>query len=278
MSFNIVCDSCTDLTKEDFEKGCYTWIPLTLLIGDEEIVDDDTFDQHSFLEKVANSKGACKSACPAPEAYMEAYKKADDIYVVTLSAELSGSYNSAELGKKLYEEELGEKNIHVFNSRGASSTQLLIARKIYEYASQGMSFEQVVEKVEDYIRGQRTFFVLETLDVLQRNGRLSKVNAVLATALNIKPVMEGTKEGNIQKLAQARGTKKALAKMAECIVKEGQDLTERILAIAHCNCYERAVYLKKLLEDKLEVKEIVIVDTKGVSSLYACDGGVVVAY
>ena len=98
MSFNIVCDSCTDLTKEDFEKGCYTWIPLTLLIGDEEIVDDDTFDQHSFLEKVANSKGACKSACPAPEAYMEAYKKADDIYVVTLSAELSGSYNSAELG------------------------------------------------------------------------------------------------------------------------------------------------------------------------------------
>ena len=129
---------------------------------------------------------------------MEAYKKADDIYVVTLSAELSGSYNSAELGKKLYEEELGEKNIHVFNSRGASSTQLLIARKIYEYASQGMSFEQVVEKVEDYIRGQRTFFVLETLDVLQRNGRLSKVNAVLATALNIKPVMEGTKEGIIQ--------------------------------------------------------------------------------
>ena len=158
MSFNIVCDSCTDLTKEDFEKGCYTWIPLTLLIGDEEIVDDDTFDQHSFLEKVANSKGACKSACPAPEAYMEAYKKADDIYVVTLSAELSGSYNSAELGKKLYEEELGEKNIHVFNSRGASSTQLLIARKIYEYASQGMSFEQVVEKVEDYIRGAENFF------------------------------------------------------------------------------------------------------------------------
>ena len=61
MSFNIVCDSCTDLTKKDFEKGCYTWIPLTLLIGDEEIIDDDTFDQHSFLEKVANSKGACKS-------------------------------------------------------------------------------------------------------------------------------------------------------------------------------------------------------------------------
>ena len=91
------------------------------------------------------------------------------------------SYNSAELGKKLYEEELGEKNIHVFNSRGASSTQLLIARKIYEYASQGMSFEQVVEKVEDYIRGQRTFFVLETLDVLQRNGRLSKVCLLYAS-------------------------------------------------------------------------------------------------
>lgn len=278
MSFHIVCDSCTDLTQEDFEKGCYSWIPLTLIVDGEEIIDDETFDQASFLEKVANSTGEVKSACPAPESYMNAYGEADDIYVVTLSAELSGSYNSAVLGKNLYEEENGEKNIHVFNSRGASTTQILIARKIYEYASQGMNFDQVVEKVEEYISTQRTYFVLETLEVLRRNGRLSRVSATLASALNIKPVMEGTRDGVIQKLTQARGTKKALSKMIEAIVKEGRDLSERVLAIAHCNCPKRAEYVKELIQKNLKVGDIIIIDTKGVSSLYACDGGIIVSY
>lgn len=278
MSFHIVCDSCTDLTKEDFEKGCYSWIPLTLLVDGEEIIDDETFDQASFLNKVANSNGEVKSACPAPESYMNAYGKADDIYVVTLSAELSGSYNSAVLGKNLYEEENGEKNIYVFNSRGASTTQILIARKIYEYASQGLSFHEVVEKVEAYITTQRTYFVLETLEVLKRNGRLSKVSATLASALNIKPVMEGTGDGVIQKLTQARGTKKALSKMIETIVKEGRDLSERVLAIAHCNCPKRAEYVKDLIMKNLTVGEIIIIETKGVSSLYACDGGIILSY
>ncbi|MCI5622550.1 MULTISPECIES: DegV family protein [Anaerostipes] len=278
MSFHIVCDSCTDLTQEDFEKGCYSCIPLTLIVDGEEIIDDETFDQASFLEKVANSTGEVKSACPAPESYMNAYGEADDIYVVTLSAELSGSYNSAVLGKNLYEEENGEKNIYVFNSRGASTTQILIARKIYEYASQGMNFDQVVEKVEEYISTQRTYFVLETLEVLRRNGRLSRVSATLASALNIKPVMEGTRDGVIQKLTQARGTKKALSKMIEAIVKEGRDLSERVLAIAHCNCPKRAEYVKELIQKNLKVGDIIIIDTKGVSSLYACDGGIIVSY
>ena len=150
MSFHIVCDSCTDLTEEDLKKGCYTLVPLTLLVDGEEIIDDETFDQADFLAKVAASKESVKSACPAPESYMEAYSKADDIYVVTLSAELSGSYNSAVLGKNLYEEENGTKNIHVVNSRGAATTQVLIARKLNEYASQGMPFEEVVDKIEEY--------------------------------------------------------------------------------------------------------------------------------
>ena len=278
MSFHIVCDSCTDLTEEDFEKGCYSWISLTLLVDGEEIIDDDTFDQSSFLNKVANSSGEVKSACPAPESYMNAYGKADDIYVVTLSAELSGSYNSAVLGKNLYEEENGEKNIYVFNSRGASTTQILIARKIYEYASLGLPFDEVVEKVETYITTQRTYFVLETLEVLKRNGRLSKVSATLASALNIKPVMEGTSDGVIQKLTQARGTKKALSKLVESIVKEGRDLSERVLAIAHCNCPKRAEYVKELVMKNLKVGEIIVIETKGVSSLYACDGGIILSY
>ena len=278
MSFHIVCDSCTDLTEEDLKKGCYTLVPLTLLVDGEEIIDDETFDQADFLAKVAASKESVKSACPAPESYMEAYSKADDIYVVTLSAELSGSYNSAVLGKNLYEEENGTKNIHVVNSRGAATTQVLIARKLNEYASQGMPFEEVVDKIEQYTTSLRTYFVLETLEVLRKNGRLSRLSATIAGALNIKPVMIGTRDGVIQKAAQARGMKKALAKMVEHMGSEGRDLTRRQFVISHCNCYERAVYVKELIKKHLHAEDIDIVDTKGVSSLYACDGGIIVSY
>lgn len=278
MSFHIVCDSCTDLTEEDLKKGCYTLVPLTLLVDGEEIIDDETFDQADFLAKVAASKEAVKSACPAPESYMEAYSKADDIYVVTLSAELSGSYNSAVLGKNLYEEENGTKNIHVVNSRGAATTQVLIARKLNEYASQGMPFEEVIDKIEEYTTSLRTYFVLETLEVLRKNGRLSRLSATIAGALNIKPVMIGTRDGVIQKAAQARGMKKALAKMVEHMGSEGRDLTRRQFVISHCNCYERAVYVKELIKKHLHAEDVDIVDTKGVSSLYACDGGIIVSY
>ena len=278
MSFHIVCDSCTDLTEEDLKKGCYTLVPLTLLVDGEEIIDDETFDQADFLAKVAASKESVKSACPAPESYMEAYSKADDIYVVTLSAELSGSYNSAVLGKNLYEEENGTKNIHVVNSRGAATTQVLIARKLNEYASQGMPFEEVVDKIEEYTTSLRTYFVLETLEVLRKNGRLSRLSATIAGALNIKPVMIGTRDGVIQKAAQARGMKKALAKMVEHMGSEGRDLTRRQFVISHCNCYERAVYEKELIKKHLHAEDVDIVDTKGVSSLYACDGGIIVSY
>ncbi len=278
MSFHIVCDSCTDLTEEDLKKGCYTLVPLTLLVDGEEIIDDETFDQADFLAKVAASKESVKSACPAPESYMEAYSKADDIYVVTLSAELSGSYNSAVLGKNLYEEENGTKNIHVVNSRGAATTQVLIARKLNEYASQGMPFEEVVDKIEEYTTSLRTYFVLETLEVLRKNGRLSRLSATIAGALNIKPVMIGTRDGVIQKAAQARGMKKALAKMVEHMGSEGRDFTRRQFVISHCNCYERAVYVKELIKKHLHAEDVDIVDTKGVSSLYACDGGIIVSY
>ena len=278
MSFHIVCDSCTDLTEEDLKKGCYTLVPLTLLVDGEEIIDDETFDQADFLAKVAASKEAVKSACPAPESYMEAYSKADDIYVVTLSAELSGSYNSAVLGKNLYEEENGTKNIHVVNSRGAATPQVLIARKLNEYASQGIPFEEVVDKIEEYTTSLRTYFVLETLEVLRKNGRLSRLSATIAGALNIKPVMIGTRDGVIQKAAQARGMKKALAKMVEHMGSEGRDLTRRQFVISHCNCYERAVYVKELIKKHLHAEDVDIVDTKGVSSLYACDGGIIVSY
>ena len=279
MSYKIIIDSCGELTEEMKKSGNFETASLQIDVGGHHIVDDETFDQADFLKKIRESEECPKSSCPSPERYMEEYHcEAEHIYAVTLSAELSGSYNSAVLGKTLYEEDHGKKNIHVVNSRGAATTQVLIARKIYEYASQGMPFEEVVEKIEEYTTSLRTYFVLETLEVLRKNGRLSRLSATIASALNIKPVMIGTRDGIIQKAGQARGMKKALAKMVEYMASEGRDLSGRQFVISHCNCYERAVFVKELIQKNLHAQDVDIVDTKGVSSMYACDGGIIVSY
>ena len=176
MSYKIVIDSCGELPEQYKNDAHFESVPLTLDIDGYLIVDDETFDQKDFLRRVAQSPNCPKSSCPSPQRYMEAYTcDAENVYAVTLSAELSGSFNSAELGRKLYHEEKGEKNIYVFNSRSASIGQTLIALKIEECERAGMSFQEVVDTVEAYIAGQNTYFVLETLEALRKHGRLSNM-------------------------------------------------------------------------------------------------------
>ena len=278
MSYKIIIDSCGELLDEWKKDEHFESVALTLNVGGENIIDDETFDQADFLKKVAASPECPKSACPSPERYMKAFDcDADHIYAVTLSAELSGSYNSAVLGRNLLEEEKPGRKIHVFNSRSASVGQTLIAMKIQECEEAGYSFEKVIETVDAYIAGQHTFFVLDNLETLRKNGRLSKAKALVASALKIKPVMGSTDEGSICQLDQARGMNKALVKMAEQIVAKTQNSETKTLAISHCNCHERAVLLRNALQERMNVKDIVILDTAGVSSMYANDGGVIVA-
>lgn len=274
--YKIIIDSCGELTQTMKEDGHFVNVPLTLEVGDTSILDDQDFDQASFLQQVADCPTAPKSACPSPNAYMvEMECEADHIYVVTLSAQLSGSYNSACLAKDLYEEDDDSKSIHVFDSKSASIGQTLIGLKIAECENAGMSFEEVIEAVDAYIASQHTFFVLESLETLRKAGRLSNLKAALAGTLNIKPVMGSTDEGSIQQLAQARGMVKAIDKMSQCLIDVTEDAENRILAISHCNCRERALSLKQKMEKLAHFKEIFIVDTQGVSSMYAGDGGVI---
>ena len=277
MSYKIIVDSCGELTDEMKASGNFETATLEIDVQGYHIIDDETFDQAEFLKRVAASPEAPKSSCPSPECYMEGYHcGADHVYAVTLSAELSGSYNSAVLGKNLYHEEYGEKDIYVFNSRSASIGETLIAMKIAECEEEGMEFDQIVETVEAYIDSQNTYFVLETLETLRKNGRLKGMKAVMATALNIKPVMGATPEGNIQQLGQARGIKKALAKLTDEVMKGMKNPEEKKLAISHCNCRERAEYVRDMLKEKAAFKEILILDTAGISSMYAADGGIIV--
>lgn len=277
MKYKVVVDSCGELTKEMKESGVFESVPLSIEVGDWNVIDDETFNQAEFLKRVEECPVCPKTSCPSPEKYMESYcSDAERIYVVTLSAELSGSYNSAMLGKNLYEEEYGNKDIYVFNSKSASIGETLIALKIAECEEAGMSFKQVVEAVEEYIDNKHTYFVLESLETLRKNGRLTGVKALVASALNIKPYMGATPHGTICQLGQARGIKKALEKMVNVIVAEAKNSEEKILAISHCNCFERAMNVKRMIEEKIRVKKIIILDTRGISSTYASNGGIIV--
>ena len=278
MRYKIIIDSCGELLNEWKDDERFESVPLTLMVGADQIIDDETFDQLSFLKKVADYPECPKSACPSPERYMKAYDcEAEHIYAVTLSSELSGSYNSALLGKNLLLEDHPEKKIHVFNSCSASIGQTLIAAKIQECEEAGMSFEEVVSTVDRYIEGQHTFFVLENLDTLRKNGRLSKVKALVASALKIKPVMGSTDEGSICQLDQARGMNRAMIKMVEQVIAKTPDSADKVLAISHCNCPARAQVLKEAFEERMKLAKIIVLDTAGVSSMYANDGGVIVA-
>lgn len=279
VNYKIIVDSCGELTYRMKKSGVYETASLSMEVDGDIIVDDENFDQADFLRRVEASPECPKSSCPSPERYMELYGGDEErVYAVTLSSELSGSYNSAQLGRKLWMEEYGEsgKKIYVFNSRSASVGETLIGLKIQECEENGLGFEETVSTVETYIDEQHTYFVLENLDTLRKNGRLTGIKSFVASALNIKPVMGSTPEGTICQLGQARGMKRALAKMAEQIVKEGKTTKDKILAIAHCNCPERAREVERMLLDKIRVKDSFIVDTAGISTMYANDGGIIV--
>lgn len=276
MSFKIVIDSCGELPEELKKDPRFESVPLTLIVGDSyEKNDDDSFDQKEFLEVVANCPVCAKSACPSPERFMEAYNAdVDNVYCITLSSKLSGSYNSAVLGKNLFEETYGSKNIYVVDSKSASCGETQIALKIMEWEAQGVPFDEITERAEEFVKNMNTYFVLDNLDTLRKNGRMSGVKAVIASTLNIKPVM-GADTGEIIQLAKCIGMKKGLSKMTEIALKEAVDTENKTLMITHCNNLKGAETVKSLMEAGARFKNVIILDTAGISSMYANDGGVI---
>lgn len=277
MSYKIVGDSCIDLTADLKKDPHFQIIPLILQVGNTQIIDDETFDQKKFLELVKNSNECPKTACPSPEFYKEAYEgEEDQVFVITLSEHLSGSYNSAVLGKKLYEEEHGDdgKKIAVLGSDSASSGQLNIALFVQSLCQASLPFEEIEQKAREFIKNMKTYFVLESLDILRKNGRLTGLQAFFATALNIKPVM-GADSGVIIKLDQARGIHKALMRMVDIAVREAGDTRDKVLAIAHCNNLERAQFVEQEMRKRAVFKDVIITETAGVATVYASDGGIV---
>lgn len=278
MSFKIIVDSCCDLSPEVLSTGVYQSIPLTIHVGDSEFRDDETLRTEVLVDAMAMCQEASHTACPAPAEYLAAYEAAEgDVYVVTLSALLSGSHNSAWQAAQIFREEHPDRNIHVFNSCSASAGETHIALALSKLASSGMPFEQVVAEMDRRIAQMNTLFVLENLDVLRKAGRLTRVQSLVTGALRVKLVMGSTPQGEIMRHGQALSIKQALNKLC-AIMAADQRHRGRLLCISHCLCRERAEYLRALAFKTCDFADVRIEEARGISSFYANSGGIVAAY
>lgn len=297
MEFQIIGDSCMDLCGTMLaDPQHFKTVPLQLEVGGVTTIDDDTFDQASFLQRVKACPDCPKTACPSPEAFLAAYEESrGDVFVITLSEHLSGTVNAARIAKELYDEKhgAGSKNIAVIGSDSGCAGETRLGLLCYDLCRKGLSFSETAERLQAYVPKLQTFFVLEDLSTLRKNGRLSGTAAFFATALNIKPVLYAV-GGEIRKFDQARGVERALRKMCSAAVEHARqagtlqnglpsgriksrlDLPLRAV-VAHCNAPERALFVKEELLRLAPFDEIDIVPTHGVSTVYASDGGVVVA-
>ena len=278
----ILADSCCDLSPELLKKTQAKIAPLTITIDDTHYVDDGTVDIPPYLAAMKASKNPVRSACPSPDLYAEDIRATEgDCFIVTLSAKLSGSHNAASLGVQLAQEDMPEKKVHVFDSESASAGETYIALMIHDLIAAGKSFEQIVELVEEKIRSMHTLFVLDSLDNLVKNGRISRTVALLANVLSLRLLMCDDGHGAIKNISKARGIKGALGQMVETCRKhtEGLAAASQRLVISYCNCPERARQVRDMIREKCPaIGEIILTPTSALSSMYANDGGIVIAY
>jgi len=275
MAVKIIGDSCCDFTKLEMRKDNISRVPMSIIIGGVEYKDDGLRNQEDWIKLIKEDPGYPQSACPSPDDFYQEFEEDCDNYVVTLSSKLSGVYNSAMVAKDMYEEEHENARIHIFDSKSAAAGQHLIYEKIMEYVNAGDSFEEVVKKVETFRDEMFTIFVLDDLETFKKNGRLKGIKALVATAMNVKPVLVGD-DGDIKQIDQSIGVEHAVNRMLYIIEKKGFDKNRKV-RITQCASRELCVKVARVLTEKFGFTDVKILNAGGLSTTYENPGGVIVA-
>lgn len=210
--WKIVVDSGSSIRELDTQNKDIDFdiVPLMINIGNEVYVDNSELDIADFLTKLKESKQTTSSACPSPEVYASRFTGTENIICFTLSSELSGSYNSASLGKDLALENNPDTNIYIFNTRSAGSEMDLLARKAVELVDDTISIEDMITKLNEYHENIDIAFLLESVENLVKNGRVSKLVGQMIGLLGIRLIGNRTPEGTIQLAHKSKGQKRAL--------------------------------------------------------------------
>ena len=273
----IIVDSCCDMTPQLKKRFGIISIPLILRLGHKEFVDDDSLDLPTFMSEMKACTGKIGTATSTPSQYKETIANEPGSFVVTVSSQLSGSYSHANLGKALADEN-EETDSHVFDSKSASAGETLVAVKVRELIAKGISKDNLINMVNHFIDNMKTYLVLENYDNLMRSGRLNKITEKLIRILNIKLILGSDGNGNIALHAKVRGINQMIEKMVSYIASSGKKTEGENLVISHCNNSNLAAQLYDAIVKRFNFKEIFVIPTGGVSSLYADDKGIIMAF
>ena len=279
MKYGIVVDSGCDLTSLNIEatsKIDFTRVPLKLDVGDKVFVDDFNLDRKKFMEEMYAYKGKTGSAAPSPHDWLKAYEKSDNIFVITITGTLSGSYASAKTALDMFKEQYPDKNIHLIDSKSAGPEITLIVQKLTEYMMEDMNFEEIVKRIDDYCSHTHLLFILKSLNNLIKNGRVSKLQGSMAGLLGIKILGTATEEGTLDLLQKCRGKMTAYDKAVEELFS--RNYTGGPVVISHCFAPDLAEYIANAIKNKFPNSDIKIMDTSGLCSYYAEQGGILIGF
>lgn len=277
MDCKIIADSCCDMTSDLRKRLGVISIPLTIRLGQDEYIDDENLDLPDFMAKMKACTEKVGSASPAPLLYQEAIETTKNSFVVTLSSWLSGSYASAVMGKN-FAEENEDIDTYVFDSKSASAGEVLVTIKIRELLQSGAAKDHIIQSISQFIENMKTYFVLDRYDNLLKSGRLNKIAGKLISILNIRLLMGSNGNGEIALFAKLRGRSQIVNKLVSFIEDSGKKTDGESLVISHCNNPSLAQKLSDAIEHQFHFKEVFIVSTSGISSLYADDKGIIIAF
>ena len=273
----IVADSSLDTDKDILDGIKVEKVPFKINLDDKVHVDDENLVMNEYVREMQASS-SFSTACPSPMEYLECFEGDEDVFGITITSKLSGSYNSAKIAMEMYFEEHrdSKKRIHIFDSKLASVGETLIAMKIKELQGT-LDFDEMKKRVQEYVDSLTLFFISESLDNLMKAGRLTKVKGTVAKMLNIVPLMT-TNDGEIELFEKARGKKKAFKKLIESVAAQRADFSDRVFAIAHADNLEMANKIREEIEERLNFKKVIILPMSGLNTLYADYKGIIVAF
>lgn len=271
-NIKIVVDSSSDLVA--LRQIPFASAPLKIVTDNKEYVDNTELDVHAFAEEMYSYKGTSRTSCPNVTDWIEAFGDAEKIFCLTITSNLSGSYNSACLAKTIYEEDHPGRRVEVIDTLSAGPEIALMAKKIRDMIVDGKDFDTVAEEIKGY--KTELLFMLESMKNLANNGRVGRLAATAAGVLGIRAVGRASDEGTLEMLSKCRGTIKALDAIVE-YMKDFGFYGGRV-RIDHCLNENAAKILAKKIKSEFPSANIVIVECRGLCSFYAERGGMLVGY
>lgn len=274
MKIKIVSDSSSNILEM---KGIdYTSVPLKIIVGEKEFVDDKELDIKNMIATLAAFNDKTSTSCPNSAEWLEAFDDADIVYGFSITSNLSGCYNAAMQAKMMCEEERPDVKIHIFDSLSVGPEVQLLMEKLIEFINAGLGFEETVEKMNEYMTHTHLLFSLESLANLARNGRVSPLVAKAAGLLGIRLVGKASDVGTLEPISKCRGEKKAIAEIIKLMKEHGYKGGP--VRIAHCYNEGAAAALKEKIIADFPDAEIQLLLCTGLCSYYAEKGGVLVGY